>query len=144
MAIVSKVVLSVLPSLLVNGVRGELAAEETLLLENWAMPVQAGSWRLDREKALSAIEKGYAIAELQGFLESRDDMPLPPTVETFIRQCEHNDKALRMVGSALLIECCDGETAEAIAEHKETGALCLRAGTKALVVRLEHLAACRT
>ncbi len=57
-AIVSKVVLSVLPSLLVNGVRGELAAEETLLLENWAMPVQAGSWRLDREKALSAIEKG--------------------------------------------------------------------------------------
>ena len=138
-AIASKVVLSVMPSLLVNVARGELAAEETLLLENWAVPVQAGSWRLDREKALSAIEKGYAIAELQGFLESRDDMPLPPTVETFIRQCERNGKALRMVGSAVLIECRDDETAEAIAAHKETRALCLRAGAKALVVRLEHM-----
>ncbi|MBK7422216.1 MAG: hypothetical protein IPJ48_03465 [Propionivibrio sp.] len=138
-AIASTVVLSVLPSLLVNVVRGELAAEETLLLENWAVPVQAGSWRLDREKALSAIEKGYAIAELQGFLESRDDMPLPPTVETFIRQCERNGKALRMVGSAVLIECRDSETAEAIAAHKETGALCLRAGAKALVVRLDNV-----
>ena len=128
-----------MPSLLVNVARGELAAEETLLLENWAVPVQAGSWRLDREKALSAIEKGYAIAELQGFLESRDDMPLPPTVETFIRQCERNGKALRMVGSAVLIECRDDETAEAIAAHKETRALCLRAGAKALVVRLEHM-----
>jgi hypothetical protein len=138
-AIASKVVLSVLPSLLVNVVRGELAAEETLLLENWAVPVQAGSWRLDREKALSAIEKGYAIAELQGFLESRDDMPLPPTVESFFRQCERNGKALRMVGSAVLIECRDGETAEVIAAHKETRALCLRAGAKALVVRLDHV-----
>ncbi len=44
-----------------------------------------------------------------------------------------------MVGSAILIECRDGETAEAIVEHKETGSLCLRAGAKALVVRLEHI-----
>lgn len=66
-------------------------------------------------------------------------MPLPPTVETFIRQCERNGKALRMLGNAVLIDCRDSETAEAIAAHKETGALCLRAGTKALVVRLDHV-----
>ena len=138
-AIPSNVALSVLPSLQVNVVRGALGAEEALLLENWAEPVQAGSWRLDREKALSAIEKGYDIAELRGFLESRDDMPLPEPVDSFIRQCERNGKALKTAGSAMLVECRDNETAEAIAGHKETGPLCLRAGPKTLVVRSDHL-----
>ncbi len=135
----SNVALSVLPSLQVNVVRGALSAEEALVLENWAVPVQVGSWRLDREKALSAIEKGYDIAELQGFLENRDDMPLPEFVESFIRKCERNGKALRTVGSAMLVECRDNETADAIANHKETVSLCLRAGPKTLVVRTDHL-----
>jgi hypothetical protein len=138
-AIASDVALSVLPSLQVNVVHGTLAAEEVLLLENWAVPVHAGSWRLDREKALSAIEKGYDIAELQGFLESRDNIPLPELVESFIRQCTRNGKALKTVASAVLIECRDNETAEAIAGHKETGSLCLRAGPKTLVVRTDDL-----
>ena len=125
--------------MLVNAVRGALGAEEVLLLENWAVPEQAGSWRLDRERALSAIEKGYDIAELRSFLESRDEMPLPEPVDAFIRQCERNGKALKTVGSAVLIECRDDETAAAIAGHKETGHLCLRAGPKTLVVRTDHL-----
>lgn len=138
-AIPSNLALSVLPSLLVNVVRGAIGAEEALLLENWAEPVQAGSWRLDRERALSAIEKGYEIAELRGFLESREDMPLPESVDSFIRQCERNGKALKTAGNAVLIECRDNETAEAIAGHRETGHLCLRAGPKTLVVRTDHL-----
>ena len=138
-AIPSKVTLSVLPSLQVNIVRGILGTEESLLLDNWTVPVQSGSWKLDREKALSAIEKGYDIAELQRFLESSDEQMLPEPVESFISQCKHNGKALKTVGSAMLFECRDGETAEAIAVHKETAALCLRAGPKSLVVRTEHL-----
>jgi len=138
-AIASNVALSVLPRLQVNVVRGTLGTEEALLLENWAVPVQAGSWRLDREKALSAIEKGYDIGELQGFLESRGDLPLPEMVESFIRECARNGKALKTVGSAVLVECRDDETAGAIAGHKETEALCLRAGPKTLVVRSDHL-----
>jgi hypothetical protein len=39
----------------------------------------------------------------------------------------------------VLIECRDDKTAEAIAGHKETGDLCLRAGPKTLVVRTDHL-----
>ena len=39
----------------------------------------------------------------------------------------------------MLVECRDNETAEAIASHKETEALCLRAGPKMLVVRSDHL-----
>ena len=138
-AIPSDLVLSVLPSLLVNVMRGSIGAEEALLLDNWAEPVQAGSWRLDRQRALAAIEKGYDIAELRSFLESRDDMPLPETVDSFIRQSERNGKALKTLGSAVLIECRDNETTETIAGHKETASLCLRAGTKTLVVRTEHL-----
>ena len=135
----SDVALSVLPSLQVNVVRGALGAEETLLLENWAEPVQPGTWRLDRQKALSAIEKGHAIAELQRFLEERDDMPLPDPVESFIQQCERNGKALKTLASAVLIECRDDDIAEAIATHKETASLCLRAGPKVLAVRTSHL-----
>ncbi len=138
-AIASSAVLSVLPSMRVNVVRGTLSPEESLLLENWAVAVQPGSWQLDPGKSLAAIEKCYDIAELQRFLENGDDMPLPEKVESFLRKCEQNGKALKLKGGAVLIECRDQATAEAIAGHKETAALCLRAGPKMLVVRNEHL-----
>ena len=67
------------------------------------------------------------------------DLALPELVESFIRQCARNGKALKTVGSAVLVECRDKETAEAIAAHKETEALCLRAGPRTLVVRSDHL-----
>jgi hypothetical protein len=138
-AVPSSLTLSVLPSLQVKVLRGAISAQETLLLENWAEPVDQDSWRLNREKALAAIEKGYDIAELRAFLESRDDMPLPETVDALIRQCERNGKALRSSGNAVLIECLDDEIAQRIAQHKETIALCACAGLKTLVVRTEHL-----
>jgi hypothetical protein len=137
-AVPSSLALSVLPSLQVKVLRGTIGAEEALLLDNWAEPVEGG-WRLNREKALAAIEKGYAIAELRAFLESRDDMPLPETVDTFIRHCERNGKALKLSANAVLIECQDEEIAQRIAQHKETVTLCARAGPKTLVVRAEHL-----
>jgi hypothetical protein len=84
-AVASSVALSFSPGLYVEVVRGVLAAEETLLLDNWAIPVQAGTWQLDREKSLSAIEKGHDIAELKGFLERAGGLPLPAPVESFIR-----------------------------------------------------------
>ena len=64
---------------------------------------------------------------------------MPEPVDSFIRQCEHNGKALKTAGNAVLIECRDNETAEAIAGHKETGPLCMRAGPKTLAVRTDQL-----
>ncbi len=46
---------------------------------------------------------------------------------------------MELGASAVLVECRESEIAEIIAGHKETAALCLRAGTKSLVVRNEHL-----
>lgn len=133
------VTLSVMPSLLVNVVTGELGPENGLRMENWATQIEPGSWRLDREKALSAIEKGHDLAAFKQFLEAHDDMPLPEPVDALFRHCARYGKALKLTGQAVLIECRDQETADAIGSHKETASLCLRAGTKSLVVRNDHL-----
>jgi hypothetical protein len=139
---VSTVRLSVMPSLVITvdqGAQGALNGEEQLVLETWATPLTAGSWRLDREVALSAIEKGHDITELQTFLQDRDDMPLPDTVESLIRHCQRNGNALKLQGNAQLIQCRDEAMAELLASHKETAELCLRAAPKMLVVRSQHL-----
>ena len=130
--------LSVLPSLQVNVVSGTLSTEESLTLDTWAVEATDRSWRLDRQKAVGAIEKGRDIAELRAFLQTRENQPLPETVESFIKTAEKQGKALKISGTTLLIDCEHAEIAAMIATHKETASLCLRAGDRQLVVRLEN------
>jgi hypothetical protein len=130
--------LSVLPSLQVNVVGGSLSAEESLILDTWAVEATDNSWRLERQKAVGAIEKGRDIAELRAFLQTREDQPLPETVESFIKATEKQAKALKISGTALLIDCENAEIASMIATRKEAAGLCLRAGNRQLVVRLEN------
>jgi len=130
--------LSVLPSLQVNVVGGSLSTEESLTLDTWAVEATDRSWRLDRQKAVGAIEKGRDIAELRAFLQTREDQPLPETVESFIKTTEKQGKALKISGTALLIDCENAEIASMIATRKETAGLCLRAGDRQLVVRFEN------
>ena len=80
----SHVRLSVLPSLQVNVIDGELSVEEALTLEAWGVQEPPRSWRLDRQKAISAIERGHILDDLSTFLQSRDDQPLPETAEFFL------------------------------------------------------------
>ena len=135
----SNVAISVMPSLQVTRVRGTLSAQDALLLELWAEPIQADVWQLDRPKAVAAIEKGHDIEVLRQFLENNDDMPLPELVESFLKRCARDGHALKTGASAVLIECRDAETADHVATHKETNSLCQRAGPKTLVVRNENL-----
>lgn len=132
--------LSVMPSLLVQVVAGPLATEETLTLDTWATPVTGESWQIDRQKALAAVEAGHDTAELRSFLQARDEQPLPPPVEAFLAACQKQGRALRIAGTALLVECQDAATAATLATHKETAGLCLAAGDRLLVVRSEHQA----
>jgi hypothetical protein len=127
-----------LPSLHVNVVGGSLSREESLTLGTWAVEAAEKSWRLDRQVAVGAIEKGHDIAELRAFLQTREDQPLPETVESFIKTTEKQGKALKILGTALLIDCENAEIASMIATRKETAGLCLRAGNRQLVVRLEN------
>ena len=134
----SQVRLSVLPSLQVKVVDGELSMEEAVTLEAWGVQETPRSWRLDRQKVISAVERGHSLDDLRVFLQSRDEQPLPETAESFITTCRKNSNALKVIGTALLIECRDEPTAEFIAGHKLNPGLCQRAGGRRLVVRLEH------
>ncbi len=133
-----QVAFSVLPSLHVHVGTGRMSVEERLLLDTWAEEETEESWRLDRRKALQAMEKGHDIAELRTFLQAREVQTLPEPVEAFLRTIQQQGRALKIVGTALLIQCEDAKIAETIATRKETAGLCLRAGDRHLVVRPEH------
>jgi len=137
-AVVPSVKLAVLPSLQVNVAEGRLSSDETLTLATWAEELKENRWRLDRQKAVGAVEKGLDIGELRAFLEAREDQPLPETVESFLKAAEQQGKALKVLGTALLIDCENEKIASMVAEAKEATGLCLRAGERQLVVRLEH------
>ncbi len=138
-SIPSTVRLAAMPSLKINIVAGQLSEEESSVLDTWALQINnEDCWQLDRSKALKAIEKGHDITELRMFLEARDDQPLPEPVDSFIRTCQKRGQALKVVGTALLIECQDDQTAMLIAEHKDTLKLCQRVGNRQLIVRSEH------
>lgn len=126
--------LTVLSNLQINVTGEPLAADEALLLESYAERESDTTWRLNRDKALSAIENGHQINELREFLKSRDDQPLPETVDAFIVTTEQHAQALRHKGSALLIECADAELADLIAHDPHTQNCCQRAGERHLVI----------
>jgi len=134
----SQMRLSVLPSLEVKVLDGEPSVEEALTLEAWGVQETPRSWRLDRQRAIAAIERGHSLDDLRTFLQSRDEQPLPETAESFITTCSKNSSALKVMGTALLVECRDEPTAEFIAGHKLNTGLCQRAGGRRLVVRLEN------
>jgi hypothetical protein len=104
----------------------------------WCVQEAPRSWRLDRHKAIAAIERGHGVEDLRAFLQSRDEQPLPETVESFITTCGKNSNAMKLIGTTLLIECKDEPTAELVAGHKLNTGLCERVGKRRLVVRLEH------
>ncbi|RDK07249.1 hypothetical protein DN412_27100 [Cupriavidus lacunae] len=129
--------LSVMPGMQVKVIGDSLSAEESLILDMWATEEADKLWRLDLQKAIVAVERGHDIAELREFLQARDDQPLPDTVESFIKSAGKQGKALKVAGTTLLIDCHDAQMAAMLATRKETARLCLRAGDRHVVVRLE-------
>ena len=137
-AVQARAVLTVFPSLQINVTGGEaLAPDEALLLGTYAEQESDTVWRLDRAKALAAVESGNQIAELRTFLQARDAQPLPDTVESFITTTEQRARALVNTGTALLVACADAEIADVVANHEHMQKLCRRAGERHLVVPVE-------
>lgn len=130
--------LAVQANLQVRVAGGALSADDRLMLDNWAVDEDELHWRLDREKAIAAIERGHDAAQFEAFLQARDSQPLPVQVDAFLRTCSKQGKAMKVLAASLLIECVDSETADLIAAHKDTARLCMRAGTRHLVVRLDQ------
>ena len=130
--------LSILPSLHIKLADGQPGMEESLLLDTWATRETETAWRLDRTRAVTAVEQGHDIALLHNFLIASEDQPLPDSVEAFIKTVAQQGGALKTVASALLLECASAEIAQQIAAHKETAKLCLPAGPRHLAVRTDH------
>jgi hypothetical protein len=129
--------LTVLPSLQIAVSGGMLSPDEALLLETYAERETDTAWRLDRHKAIAAVEGGHHIAELREFLQTRDEQELPETVESFLSTTELRAQALRPQGLALLIACADAEIADLVARHERTRKFCQRADERHLVVGAE-------
>ena len=127
--------LTVLPNLRLEVRGAPLSGEERLVLETYATAESETLWFLDRDKTLSAIENGHHTHELRDFLTSRDDQPLPEIVEGFLRNTQHQARALIPQGMALLIECAGADLATLLATHARTAKFCLRAGERHLAVR---------
>lgn len=128
--------LTVFPDLRLRA-EGPLPPDESLLLDAYASAEAEGVWRLDRDKALSAVENGHDVGELRDFLAARDDQSLPELVEGFLRSIERGSRALAPKGMALLVECADAEIATRIANDKETASLCMAAGERRLAVPMK-------
>ena len=133
---------TVLPSLLVR-TNAPLTAEERLVLETFANAEADGVWRLALDKTLMAIESGHKAEDLRAFLAARDEQPLPELVDGFLRNTERGAHALKVNGTALLIECADENVVARLAAAERTSKLCLRAGKKHLVVRSNRVTAFR-
>ena len=130
--------LSILPSLHIKLAGGQPGMEESLLLDTWTTRETETTWRLDRTRAVAAVEQGHDITALHNFLIASEDQPLPESVEAFIKTVAQQGGALKTVASALLLECASAEIAQQIAAHKETAKLCLPAGPRHLAVRTDQ------
>lgn len=134
----STLVLEVGGNLVIRHKSGTLEPTDRLLLEAWAEKIETDAWRLNRELALSAVERGQKAEDFAAFLRSRDPQPLPQTVEGFLIGAERDGQAVRFSCEALLFECRDEETAERICSHKTLATLCHRSGRKTITVPVAH------
>lgn len=129
--------ISVFPDLRLQVQGGDLTQDEALLLETYARQEAKDVWRLDHDKTLTVLESGARVDELREFLTTRDEQPLPETVEGFLDTTVRRSQALVTQGTALLIECADAALAEQLATHEQTAKLCRRTGERGLVVRTD-------
>lgn len=116
---------------------GAPSVEEEAILETFASPEANGTWRLDTERIVLALEEGGDVEQLRAFLGERDDQPLPETVEGFLERLTKGAAALKMRGEAFLVECADADVAAALMADSRVAKTCLRAGERHLAVRMK-------
>lgn len=134
----STLVLELGSNLVIRRKSGILEPADRLLIEAWAEKIEPDAWRLNRNLALQAVERGQKADDFAAFLRSRDPQPLPQTVEGFLSGAERDGRAVRFCGEALLFECRDEETTELICSHKELGSICRSSGKNTVTVPTAH------
>jgi hypothetical protein len=136
-------VFKVLPNLDVVAAGQRPSAADLLLLERFAERRSDSVWRLDRTRALAALEQGLSIAELRDFLVAKSSEPLPQTADVFLGEIEARAGALKDAGLVRRIECADAPTAHLIVNDRRLRNLCHLAGERYVVFGIDDEAAVR-
>ena len=138
-----KPVLRVLPNLEITVVAATIEPADELALDGYAVRTSPRVWQLQQEKLLAAMDEGHALDAIREFLEARSNEPLPNTAQRLLKDIADRQGCLRDCGTARLVECRDDALAALIANHTQTGKLCLPAGPRHLVVPTDSEAAFR-
>ncbi|GMR23340.1 MAG: hypothetical protein BMS9Abin37_1760 [Acidobacteriota bacterium] len=115
---------------------GPLFAADVNVLKEVAEPLRDDVWSFSLTRVLEMLANGGSLTSVRERLTRDREAPLPPPVESFLRDCARRSKSLKRVGAGRLLECRDKETADAVASDPRTSQYCLRAGDKLLVVPL--------
>lgn len=66
----------------------EPGPEQAIFLDRYCERETATSWRLSKEKTVTAIERGFTTEMFREFVQTYDDQPLPETMETWLTRLE--------------------------------------------------------
>ena len=113
-----------------------ISREEMLELTAFANTSDDVSWVLDEGKTISAVEQGRSIKSFEKFLELRYEKPLPKSFKAFFKKSQQNSNALRILNTALIIDCQTPERAQLFVTNKKTKSYCQLLGETQLVVPL--------
>jgi len=113
---------------------GEPMPADRIMLEQFAEPIAADTWKITQNKILRAIEESRSIDEFHAFLASKADHALPVEVEQFFDDAKNRSEAMEEIGNARLIRCRTPALAKMIASDPLTQKFCMLAGERELVV----------
>jgi hypothetical protein len=117
---------------------------DVLFLDRVAERTSDGTWRLDRDKIITAVEDGLEIDAIAEFLDSHSPEAIPQTVRQLFTDLRASSGRLRDRGTVRMIECADAETARLILLDPKLKTLCVLAGERNLIFRVSDERAVRT
>jgi hypothetical protein len=134
--------IKVLPNLDIVATGGRFEAGDEAFLSAFCPRRSDAVFSLDRQAALTAIEKGHQVAELRSFLEQAAGN-LPDTARAFLDDLAMRAGMLSFRGHAFVFHCADEAVAVRIANDTRTKPLCSLAGQRTIVVPAQSEAAFR-
>ncbi len=112
----------------------EPVANEILMLEQYAEPLQMGKCQITFESLLNALEKGKEPALFLDFLEKYSTQSLNDEVASLFSELEIRASAFEGVSAAQLITCTDAKLARMLSSDSRTKNHCQWLGGATLVV----------
>ncbi len=104
------------------------------LLEQMAVPLQSGRYRLNTQRLLTALEEGADLAHLTEFLSSRHAGPLPPNVLTWLETVAQHSRAFKLDGLALVIKVASSDLAEMVVTDPVLQKFCRLLDSKTIII----------